>query len=238
MDEVVVTNDGSLTCHSKRYEQSYHSCNGALTEARHVFLEASGVSRRLQQSLPTCVLEIGFGLGLNTLLTSDLAAKYSARLDYHSIEHDLVDARQIRQMNYGSLLANAELSDALIGAVKRITGKTGSAEPPAIHTFKLAKNIDITLHLEDATKTRFLRPDNFAFNAIYLDAFSPDTNAECWQPDFIAQLATTLMTDGKLTTYCSKGDVRRAMLAAGLQVMKLPGPPGKREMLVGRKPKR
>lgn len=235
MDDVLVTHDGSRTFHSKRYYQSYHSLNGALTEARHVFLDASGVSQRLQHSKPTSVLEIGFGLGLNALLTCDLATTCAARLDYHSIEHDLIDAQQFRQMDYGSLLTNSRLSDILINWVMRINGQRSIPGAPVSHTRRLAVDIDVTLHLEDATKTQLLSQCPHTFNAIYLDAFSPDTNAECWQPDFIAQLSTTLVSDGKLSTYCSKGDVRRAMLAAGLQVKKLPGPPGKREMLVGTK---
>ena len=73
------------------------------------------------------------------------------------------------------------------------------------------------------------------FHAIYLDAFSPDTNPECWSPVFFSQLANALTRGGCLSTYSAKGDVRRAMLAAGLQVRKQAGPPGKREMLIAHK---
>lgn len=315
MQDIIVTGDGSRTCHSLRYQQSYHSSNGALTEARHVFLNASGVAERLRQARPTRVLEVGFGLGLNTLLSCDLATTYGASLCYHSIEHELVDAITIQQMDYGSLLANATLSDALIAHVGLINTQLGessspgqpregalqdkpahlslnvsaelqaelpfqkeqhrqplwleqegqrpgrqslpalplpltepdlsqsgmasklakSAEVPVSHRFLLSKGVEVTLHLENAIQSSLLRRDNVTFHAIYLDAFSPDTNAECWQPQFIADLAAQLVGGGKLVTYSAKGDVRRAMLAAGLQVIKQPGPPGKREMLVSKR---
>jgi len=70
------------------------------------------------------------------------------------------------------------------------------------------------------------------FDAIYLDAFSPACNPECWSAEFFQQLKHVMSDTGCLSTYSAKGDVRRAMLAAGLRVRKAPGPPGKREMLI------
>ena len=257
MTTLKLTNDGSRTLDSVRYSQTYHSINGALTEARHVFLDASGVSERLQQGQATNVLEIGFGLGLNTLLTADLAKLHNASLNYHAFEHDLAESSVIRQLEYNELLIAPEMFKAMLRMVdhalasvpaqhentvltaepaEHLSRPRAIAEVP-VHTaatdVELAENIRLQLHLIDAANTCFKTTCQTDFHAIYLDAFSADANPECWSPQFIARLAAVLAPDGRLSTYSARGHVRRAMLAAGLRVNKLPGPPGKREMLVG-----
>ena len=271
LPDPVLTNDGSNTLDSLRYGETYHSTFGALTEARHVFLNAAGVSQRLKSGLPTRVLEIGFGLGLNTLLTADLASQFAAQLSYHAFENQLVAPEVIRQLDYASLLSTRSLQDTLLSAVARMHEhyvESGTARHHRhykhhSHHCQLADTVQLTVHLEDASKadfkalfqtrfqTRFQAEEETEtqgetpgetqgdakretdFHAIYLDAFSPDTNAECWQPAFIASLAEVLASDGILSTYSAKGDVRRALLAAGLRVTRLSGPPGKREILIG-----
>jgi len=243
LPDPVLTNDGSNTLNSLRYGETYHSTFGALTEARHVFLNAAGVSQRLKSGLPTRVLEIGFGLGLNTLLTADLASQYAAQLSYHAFENQLVAPEVIQQLNYASLLSTRSLQDTLVSAVARMHEhyvKSGTDRRHRHHC-QLADTVQLTVHLEDAStadfqalfQAEFQTEEETDFHAIYLDAFSPDINAECWQPAFIASLAEVLASDGILSTYSAKGDVRRALLAAGLRVTRLPGPPGKREILIG-----
>ena len=224
----MLTKDGSQTLNSERYGETYHSINGALTEARHVFMDASGVAKRLEAGMPTHVLEIGFGLGLNTLLCADLADQHGTSLEYHSFEHDLVSAETLSELKYGQLLFDPSLADALGGFVAGLPGNN-SNDP---HATRLTPKTTLTLHLQDASTFDFKARFRHRFHAIFLDAFSPDTNAECWSPPFIAQLAQALAHDGKLSTYSAKGTVRRSMLAAGLKVTKWPGPPGKREILV------
>ncbi|MFK7857888.1 MAG: tRNA (5-methylaminomethyl-2-thiouridine)(34)-methyltransferase MnmD [Granulosicoccus sp.] len=234
VNEAVLTADGSCTLNSQRYGETYHSTFGALTEARHVFLNATGVSNRLEQGLPTRILEIGFGLGLNALLTADLARQSGTPLVFHSFEHDLVTPETIMNLGYASLMSDRKVFDALLQGVKQMHKRREySAHNSITHRFPLADNIQLVIHLEDATRANLQTLGDNDFHAIYLDAFSPDTNAECWNPAFIDTLAGVLSLDGSMSTYSAKGDVRRAMLAANLIVKKLPGPPGKREMLVG-----
>lgn len=240
----MLTKDGSRTLNSEHYGETYHSTNGALTEARHVFLDATGVTQRLKAGAPTHVLEIGFGLGLNTLLSADLADQHSASLDYHSFENALVPARTLDELKYAELLGNPLLADVLREFVANLSGSVADpggfvadlndkgSHAKGSHATDLTRQIKLTLHLHDAATVDFKQLFPYRFHAIFLDAFSPDTNAECWSPQFIACLAQVLAEDGKLSTYSAKGAVRRAMLAAGLNVTKLPGPPGKREMLV------
>ena len=234
----MLTNDGSRTLKSERYGETYHSTNGALTEARHVFLDATGVAQRLAAGTPTSVLEIGFGLGLNTLLSADLADHHEAALDFHSFENALVSAETLDELEYAKLLVKPPLALAVREFIAGIHDQGSSSASHLTHSINLAHSINLTsgitltLHLQDASAVDFKQLFHRRFHGIFLDAFSPDTNAECWTPEFMAGLAHALASDGKLSTYSAKGTVRRAMVAAGLKVTKLPGPPGKREMLV------
>ncbi len=267
----ILTADGSHTLHSERYGETFHSVNGAVTESRHVFLNASGVADRLAAGKHTRVLEVGFGLGLNCLLSADLASDRKASLDYHAIENDISVLSLISRVHYREQLNHPELYDQLLSTLESIstletisslasipmlqtintlastptlqtfstldsisTSGSISAEPESQDTASrsvvsaLGENINLTLHLCDAIKDDL--PEG-QFDAIYLDAFSPDNNPECWSEEFFSRLRQQTASGGALTTYSAKGSVRRALMAAGFNVKKLAGPPGKREML-------
>lgn len=223
------TADGSHTLHSERYGETFHSINGAVTESRHVFLNASGVAERLAAGQATRVLEIGFGLGLNCLLTADLASECQAPLEYHAIENDPSVLALLPTVHYQEQLKDSRLYDQLIAGLDSVAylrdGDMGTRAPL---TLVLGKNITLTLHLCDAIHDELPAGE---FDAIYLDAFSPDSNPECWTPEFFSRLHGKTSKGGALTTYSAKGDVRRALKAAGYNVNKMAGPPGKREML-------
>ena len=221
MSRVIRTEDGSNTLFSERYRQSFHSTNGAVTEVKHVFIEPTGVRERLEQCKPTQILEIGFGLGLNALLCADLAQQHKTALRFQSFEHDLVSSDVFEQLNYAQLLSFPELA----GDMSR-----GLCE---LHqsVFRVGEYTEIVLLQFDVSTVDINYVCGAGFNAVFMDAFSPDTNAECWSQSVIDQLAGVLSEKGVLSTYSAKGDVRRALLHAGLHVEKLEGPPGKREML-------
>ena len=219
--DIIKTGDGSLTLHSERYGETYHSINGATTESRHVFLDASGVTQRLKRQQATRVLEIGFGLGLNFLLTADLALQHGSPLDYHAVEHDPAVLQAITSLQYEQHLKNPDLLECLVA------GLDDARHQQDIH-ISMGPGVSLTLHHADAVRDE-LPPGSF--NALYLDAFSPDTNPECWTEAFFIKLHSPIATGGVLTTYSAKGSVRRALIAVGFAVKKLAGPPGKREML-------
>ena len=224
--DVRVTGDGSRTLLSKRYGETYHSRHGALTEARHVFLTGSGVARRLAEGRPTTVLEVGFGAGLNTLVTVAEAARWGTALRYVSLEADLLPVDALRELDYRSLLARPELADALV---------TGLARLPAgarAHAIEIG-GARVELLLVNARHAAL----PVAAHAVYHDAFSPDANPELWDEAFLGRLYGALAPGGTLVSYTVKGAVRRRLAALGFQTAKAPGPPGgKREMLVARRP--
>jgi len=92
--KLIACPDGSHTLHSEHFDQSYHSVHGALTECQHIFIDGCGLAQRFKDALPTRILEIGFGLGLNCLLSADLALSHKAPLYFHSLENDLLNTER------------------------------------------------------------------------------------------------------------------------------------------------
>lgn len=226
-DAVLATADGSLTLQSERYGESYHSRHGALTEARHVFLEGSGVAARLARSEPTEVLEVGFGAGLNAVVTADAAAATGAPLRYLALERELLAAATLRALGYRRLLRHPELADAVVAWRGALPPR-----PPAALRLELGC-VTLELLLGDARTA----PLPSGVHAVYHDAFSPVANPELWQAPFLARLFRALAPGGALVSYTVQGAVRRRLAALGFVVTKVAGPPGgKREVLVARKP--
>jgi len=223
---VCATADGSRTLLSPAYGESYHSRHGALTEARHVFLEGSGVAARLAAGEATEMLEVGFGTGLNALLTIDAAARTGARLRYVALERDLPPAETLAALGHRELLEDPGLADALIA------WRRGLPEPPASASLRLG-SARLELLVGDARRARLPA----GVHAIYHDAFSPTTNSELWDEAFLTRLFRALAPGGRLATYTVQGALRRRLAAIGFAVAKVPGPPGgKREALVARRP--
>jgi len=210
------TADGSHTFFVPELNEHYHSTNGALTESKHVFINA-GLNQIDQKEIS--ILEIGFGTGLNALLSYLNAKSRNIQIHYTSIELYPIDKIWIEKLNFPDeigiehsifeFLHNCEWDDEV-----------------QIDSF-------FTLHKikGDLTKTQFHRQ----FDLIYFDAFAPEKQPEMWSPEIFAHLFEQTNPNGILTTYCAKGAVRRMLQAAGYTTERLPGPPGKWEMLRGRK---
>lgn len=220
---IVATGDRSNTVYSAQFQQHYHSVHGAVTESKHVFIEGAGVASRLQGGMPTRVLEIGFGLGLNCLLTLDAALEFGTPLDYVGIEHTPITVDVFDDLQFGRHLRNPEIAECVRQCFK---------EPGDKRTGNFG-NCNVTVLVQNATDLKN-SPDSLPFapfDAIYLDAFSPDNNPECWTTEFFASLRPRLAVGGILTTYSVKGSVRAALTHTGWKIEKFPGPPGKREVL-------
>lgn len=225
--EVVETRDGSRTLRQPEGE-GYKSLAGALTEARSVYLEASGVAARLRAGTPARVLEIGFGTGLLFLVSAALAQSSDAKLDYVGVEQAPPYADLLESLGYADLLAPSTLPNELV-SWRRSLG----ARPEAGRHYLTLGGIHLNLHVGDALT---FAPEG-TFDAIYHDAFSPRTNPDLWTASFLSALAELLRPGGRLVSFTVAGSVRRALTEAGLSVTKTPGPPGgKREVLLAERP--
>ncbi|MCA6450089.1 MAG: tRNA (5-methylaminomethyl-2-thiouridine)(34)-methyltransferase MnmD [Chitinophagaceae bacterium] len=213
--EIRPTADGSHTIAIPGMDVTYHSHHGAIGESRHVFLEA-GLHPLLaaKSHQPLHVLEMGMGTGLNALLTLQEARVQQYPIRYTAVELYPLTADEISQINYGTLL---QCQDDFM-SLHRADWET----EVRLHSF-------FTIHKR---KTSLLTLEiNDRFNCIYFDAFSPTHQPELWTEAVFAKLYQFLSPGGILVTYCSKSVVRKAMMAAGLTVEKIPGPWGKREMV-------
>ncbi len=214
--KIINTSDGSQTVKIPELNVTYHSIHGAVQESMHVFIEA-GLRFKLQEasSNTLSVFEMGFGTGLNALLTALEAQKVGTPVHYTALELYPLTESEFSQLNYNDIDDEAE---ALF---------------QKIHECKWNEDISISEYFTlKKVNTNLL---NFSssqlFDLIYYDAFAPSAQPELWSVVVFEKLHAMLTDNGVLVTYCAKGDVRRAMLAAGFTVKKMPGPPGKREML-------
>ncbi|WP_288403943.1 tRNA (5-methylaminomethyl-2-thiouridine)(34)-methyltransferase MnmD [uncultured Deinococcus sp.] len=211
---ILTTPDGSRTALNARYGEAYGSRHGARSQAWHVFVGGSGTDNHPAPR----VLEIGFGVGVNARATLAATAASGAPLHYLAYEFDPATAATLREVATGGDAERHPAWEALLnvwdGAEGRLTAQAGGAA--------------LEVRFEDVTAADL--PAAWA-TALYLDGFSPTRNPEVWTPEFAARLAAALAPGGVLTTYSAAGHVRRALQAAGLEVERRPGAPGKRECL-------
>jgi tRNA U34 5-methylaminomethyl-2-thiouridine-forming methyltransferase MnmC len=213
---IITTEDGSHTLRLGETGECYHSIYGAINESRHVFIEAGF---RQSQKDEINVLEIGFGTGLNAFLTVMEAEKSHKRVRYTAIELYPLDLETVFNLNYPETLKENRNVFEKLHSVE--WGRTVD-----LYNFFTINKLD-----EDFTSCEL----NGFFDVIYFDAFSPQQQPEMWNLDCFQKLFKHTDNNGIITTYCAKGEVRRAMQSAGYNVERLPGPKGKREMLCGRK---
>jgi len=229
---VVATGDGSLTVHSPRFGQGFRSRAGAHAEARHVFVEGSGIGERLRLGATAAVLEVGLGAGTNLGLTVAAAWASGATLRYVAVEREPLPPEAWRALDLPAWMP-APFASAWLAALDR-----WAAAPTA--TFGVAVRgvrVDVIVAEVGACAADGTLGTLGAFDAIYLDPFSPDVDPEAWRPSTLSALAAALAPGGALVTYSVQGAVRRSLAATGLAVAKRPGPPGgKREVLRADKP--
>ena len=212
--KIQITSDGSHTLYVPELDEHYHSVNGAIQESRHVFIEA-GLNQCSKDLIS--VLELGFGTGLNALLTALEAEKQGKRIIYTTLEKYPLPESVTRQLNYAS-----DRDMPLFTQLHHCEWGTLAAITPYFSLFKIKTDFS-DYHYSGL------------YDVVYYDAFAPDKQANVWTAEIFRRIFQGMAADGILTTYCAKGEIRRMMLSAGFQVERIPGPPGKRQMLRGRK---
>jgi len=219
---LILTKDGSHTVAVPEMNVTYHSVHGAIQESMHVFIEA-GFRFRVESGKTELlhILEMGFGTGLNALLTLIEAEKTYQPVRYTSLELYPLQPEAVQSLNYCEQLGRKDLEAVF----------------SSLHTCEWEKEISITTYFTpEKIKTNLTTYTTARlFDIVYFDAFAPSAQPELWTKEVFENLFNMMKEGGILVTYCSKGDVRRAMQAAGFSIEKIPGPPGKREMVRARK---
>jgi tRNA U34 5-methylaminomethyl-2-thiouridine-forming methyltransferase MnmC len=219
--EIIITGDGSKTIHIPEWDEQYHSKHGAIQEANQVFLQM-GLDHYLsktsyQKETPVAILEMGFGTGRNALLTFFEAQKMQTSITYTGVEAYPISPEEVKAMDYVSLIKEEDAQ----GVYDKLHTTNWESEEEISALFQLTKREQ---RFEDIV-------DQDAFDLVYFDAFGARVQPELWGEVIFEKMYTALRENGVLVTYAAKGSVRRAMQAVGFEVERLPGPPGKREML-------
>ena len=215
--KLILTSDGSHTISLPGLNATYHSIHGAIQESRHVFIEAGLKSGTPAKAGNLNIFEVGFGTGLNALLTVIEAEKLQTGIYYETVEQFPLDSHETSLLNYCKQLGRDDLQPLFERLHHCEWEKEIQLKPDFI--FKKSQ-IDLLTFGTSGT-----------FELIFFDAFAPNVQPELWTKDIFEKMFAMLEPGGVLVTYCSKGDVRRAMQAAGFIVEKLPGPKGKREIV-------
>jgi tRNA U34 5-methylaminomethyl-2-thiouridine-forming methyltransferase MnmC len=218
----VTTDDGSPSLHVPALNQNYHSQHGALQESRHVFL---GAGLALFEELPEVhILEVGFGTGINALLSHFEKSNKEQQIHYQSVEKYPLLEKEWQAIYWPTLFEKQEDYATFYRDLHLLPWNSWQSLGPQ---FKLCKTeIDL----------KFFQPKENFFELIYFDAFSPEAQPDLWTEAIFKKMFLALKKEGILVTYCAKGVVRRAMQAAGCEIAKIPGTPGKREMVRAKKP--
>lgn len=225
--EIIITSDGSSTIYIPEWNEQYHSIHGAIQEAYHVFIK-HGLEYFYQTMIESkpmgihkgiSILEIGFGTGLNAFITLLESENSDQTIDYTGVEAYPVSMEEVEQLNYATQLG-VEKHDHIFKDLHKNSWEYKHKITPQ---FLLTKQQKLFTEIEDSSD----------YHIIFFDAFGARVQPELWTEAIFEKMYHALKINGVLVTYSAKGSVRRAMQNVGFIVERLPGPPGKREMLRG-----
>jgi tRNA U34 5-methylaminomethyl-2-thiouridine-forming methyltransferase MnmC len=213
---IITTSDGSHSLLNEELNETYHSVHGAIQESNHVFI-SNGLEFCLEQNFSPAfsILEVGFGTGLNALLTRQYCEKVNRAVNYTTVEAFPLEEAVWRKLNYVESLGSEELFQAL-------------------HNSSFGEQHLLTPHFNFLKLQALLEDVQFpgeAYDLVYYVAFAPSKQPELWELPMLQKITEALKPGGMFVTYCAKGQLKRDLAALGLQVDTLPGPPGKKEMV-------
>jgi len=204
----------------EEWDEYYHSMHGAYNEAMHVYVE-SGLSFWAAQSSsknkPCTIFEMGFGTGLNALLTLEYAHMHNLKIIYNTLEAFPLQFCEIQELDFDSFF---KLEDS-----KNFLRELHLS--PWDQTKRLSSNFSF---LKNKALLKDFKPIT-SYDLIYYDAFGFRVQPEMWSLEALRPVVNALVPQGVFVTYSAKGSVRRSLEALGLKVFRIEGPPGKREML-------
>lgn len=211
------TEDGSATLYVPTMDEHYHSTKGARTESQHIFVE---MGLKASKAKSPRILEVGFGTGLNAIVTLEEAKKLNKEVHYTGVEFYPLSWEEVSVLNYSQ-------SDSF-KLMHHVPWQEEAIIEPHFTLLKMKQDINVMLSLNENGELIIKE----RFDIIYFDAFAPEKQPEMWSQELFDALYKVLNNNGILTTYCAKGVVRRMLQQAGFIVERLAGPPGgKREIL-------
>lgn len=211
--KIVETEDGSHTILVPEIDEHYHSVHGAIQESEHIFIK-SGLE--FCSADPVHILEIGFGTGLNVLLTALSTQESGKKVFYTSIEKYPLDRTITRLLNYPDM-----------------TGKGGPELFDRIHSARwdIEEEIYPGFILKKIKEDLLVLKLSGSYDLVYYDAFSPEKQPEMWSAKVLSMISDVTAGGGIVVTYCVRGEIKRSFANSGFHIDLLPGPPGKRHIM-------
>lgn len=207
-----------MTIHLADWDEQYHSKHGAIQEAQHVFIKMGLDYWRDNFGLDKlAILEIGFGTGLNAFITFLEAEKHQLPINYTGVEAFPVAKNEVSALNYPKLLS-VEKHEVVFQKMH---------ETPWNRIEIISENFNLTKQQKRFEEIE----DSAKYDLVYFDAFGARVQPELWTEEIFEIMFNAMRKNAVLVTYAAKGSVRRALQKTGFTVERLPGPPGKREML-------
>jgi tRNA U34 5-methylaminomethyl-2-thiouridine-forming methyltransferase MnmC len=213
LNKIVTTSDGSHTIYVQELNEHYHSIHGAVQESTHIFIKNGFETCKAD---PLNIFEVGFGTGLNALLTASKCSAGDRVVNYTSIEKYPLRKEIVSSLNH-SLFAGENGTELF-----NLIHNSSWNEFVAISNYFNLKKIESDFKVESPSGN---------YDLIYFDAFGPEKQPEMWTKEVFALITAMTNNEGVFVTYSAKGEVRRRLTASGFTVSLLPGPPGKRQMI-------
>ena len=226
---IVETEDGSKTIHIADWNESYHSIHGAVQEAFHVFIK-NGLNLFLNKYKEINILEIGLGTGLNAFITLLEAEKNQLKINYVGVEKYPVSEEEFSVINYFDDVFKfypefEERREEFYNYYLKMFSCSWEEEHVISDNLTIKKLEKDFFDLKGNVNERF--------DLVYFDAFGSQVQPELWEEDLLTIVADLTKESSVVTTYAAKGSFKRGLKSNGFQIKKYPGPPGKREMMVG-----
>lgn len=226
---IVETEDGSKTIHIEDWNETYHSIHGAVQEAFHVFIN-NGLNFYKDVKIPIKILEIGLGTGLNSFITLLESERNQYTIEYVGVEKYPISADEFQAIDY-------------FDDVFKFYPEFENRREEFIELYQKMFACDWGKSIEITSKFTFKKVekdffdlislDGNEFDIVYFDAFGSQVQPELWEEDLLTIVTNLTKEKSIITTYAAKGSFKRGLKANGFKIKKYPGPPGKREMMVG-----
>ncbi len=215
----IITKDGSPTIYLKDLNESYHSKHGAVSESKYVFIR-NGLKfwKKINPNVNSCnIFEMGFGTGLNTILTYEFSIENKLKINYQTIDSSPLTKNEIKFLDYSKFFNNKK-TELIFDKLHNKSWEETHLIERKFNFLKINKKIQ---------SFEF----SFKYDIIYYDAFGSRVQPELWKEDLFKPIIRSLNKFGVFVTYSSMGNLRRALIKLGMKVEKIDGPIGKREMI-------
>ncbi|WP_158962866.1 tRNA (5-methylaminomethyl-2-thiouridine)(34)-methyltransferase MnmD [Myroides fluvii] len=219
--KIIVTSDGSHSLEVEEWGETYHSIHGAIQESNHVYIEQGLMKFMDQEEIK--ILEFGLGTGLNAFLTMATTVPKQKKVVYYSIEAFPLLHEEYELLTFPSLLPEFQEGEDLFKALHRVPWNREVSLHPQVNVHKLNATFE-TVKIQKCD-----------FDVVYFDVFGYQFQPHLWSEAIFKTAYDSLRPGGVLVTYACRNPIKRNMKTAGFTIEIVPGPPGKREMLLAYK---